>query len=180
VGFDDDLRADAQGKEIEDENGRTRLNHPLARKRYVVTMGQDAAVPIVRGRTDENGGIRLPVFDEAATMSLKIDAKSLFEPADPEKRDTKEVEVPETEFIELTLAAGSLVPLVPPDDDLENGLGARQRLSNLGYGPDLPLDKWTDADTREALNAFQRKHKVRETGVLDAPTLTELRKVHGS
>jgi hypothetical protein len=180
IGFDDDLKQDAQGKEIEDAKGRTELNHPLARKRYVVEASKDPGAPIIRGRTDERGGIRLPVFDEKTTMSLKLDAKSLFEPQDPDKRKEAEEEVPEDQFIELVLKGGDLVPLVPPDDDLENGLGVRQRLSNLSYGPAKPIDKWTDEEVKDALSAFQRKHKLQETGQVDGPTVSELRKVHGS
>jgi hypothetical protein len=179
IGFDDELKADGQGQVIEDDKGRNQLNHPLARKRYVVRLGKDAAAPIVRGRTDERGGLRLPVFDEQLTMSLKVDAKSLLASNEADNKKAEDA-VPETEFFELVVRAGDLVPLVPPDDDLENGLGVRQRLSNVGYGPPAPVAAWKAEDTKQALAAFQRKHGLAETAEPDTATLTQLRKVHGS
>jgi hypothetical protein len=179
IGFNDDLKKDAQGNEIEDEKGRTSLNHPIARKRFVVTMGKDPNSPIIRGRTDENGGIRLPVFDERTTMSLKLDVKALLDPQDPERRKQAEAETPESQFLELILKAGDLLPLTGPDGTVDNR-AVRQRLSNLGFGPDQPIDEWTADDEKESLSAFQRKHKHDPTGVADEPTAAELRKVHGS
>jgi hypothetical protein len=179
IGFDDDLKKDAQGKEIVDAKGRTELGHPIARKRYVVTEGSDAGSPIVRGRTDEKGGVRLPVFDEQTTMTLKLDAKSIFEPEDPNKRKEKEEEVPESEFIELVLKGGDLFPIAGQQPDVD-AIAVRQRLSNLGYGPDKKVKDWSDDETKEALGAFQRKHKLQETGAIDDDTIAELKKVHGS
>lgn len=179
IGLDDELKKDAQGKEIEDAKGRTTLNHPLARRRYVVEASKGAGGAIIRGRTDEGGGIRLPLFDERTTMTLKLDAKSLFEPQDPQKAKKKEEETPESEFIELILKAGDLLPLPPLGDPTLNR-AVRQRLSNLGYGPDEPIEQWKDADEKEALTAFQRKHKLKETGQVDDDTLAALRRVHGS
>lgn len=180
IGFDDDLKKTDKGVEIVDEKGRTALNHPLARKRYVVEAGKDAGAPIIRGRTDEGGGIRLPVFDERTTMSLKIDARSLFNPQDKDSRTEAEEQTPEDQFIELVLDAGGLLPLLAADDPAFDALAVRQRLSNLSYGPPLTVDQWQPKDDREAILAFEGKHKLKLTGQINAPLIDELRKVHGS
>ena len=67
----------------------------------------------------------------------------------------------------------------PADADFDV-LAVRQRLSNLGFGPDLPVAQWKDADQTAALNVFQRKHRLTVNGTPDDPTVNELRKVHGS
>ncbi len=179
IGFDDDLKKDAQGQEIEDEKGRTTLGHPIARKRYVVTAGTDPGAPILRGRTDEKGGVRLPVFDEKTSMTLKLDAKSLFNPEDPDKRKKEEEDTPESEFLAILLKAGDLQPLFAGEGGV-SGVGVRQRLANLGYGPAKKIEEWSGEDEKEALSAFQRKHKLEVTGTADEATTAELRKVHGS
>jgi outer membrane protein OmpA-like peptidoglycan-associated protein len=180
LGIDDALQKDGNGLTIEDEKGRNFLNHPIARKRYVVEVSKDAGAPIIRGRTDERGGIRLPVFDEKTTMSLKIDVKTLFDVENPEKRQQKEEETPEDQFLELVLKAGDLLPMREAEDPEFNRLSARQRLSNLSYGPNLPVDQWTEQQEADALTGFQRKHRLDETGKPDGPTILELRRVHGS
>jgi len=180
IGIDDDVKKDAQGKEVEDEKGRTTLSHPLARKRYICEVSKDPGAPIVRGRTDEKGGIRLPVFDERTTMSLKLDAKSLLDPQDTKARKEAEAETDEQEFIELVLRGGELLPLLEFSDTGFNRKAAFQRVSNLGYGPAEPIDKWKKEDEKEAIAAFQRKHKLEETGDLNEPTVQVIRKVHGS
>lgn len=179
VGFDDDLRKDDQGVEIEDDNGRTTLTHPLARKRYVVETGQDPGSPIIRGRTDENGGIRLPVFDERSTMTLKLDAKSLFE-VQAQDRQKAESETPESEFLQLVLQAGDLLPMAALEDGGFDAIAVRQRLSNLGYGPDKPPADWSEPEHDSAVSAFRRKHRLAQGAIVDEPLATELRKVHGS
>jgi hypothetical protein len=180
IGIDDDLKKDGQGKEIEDEKGRTTLTHPLARKRYICEVSKDPGAPIIRGRTDEKGGIRLPMFDERTTMSLKLDAKSLLNPQDPNARKEAEAETDEQEFIELVLRGGDLLPLLEFGDVSFDRKGAIQRVSNLGYGPAEPVDNWKEQDEKEAIAAFQRKHKLEETGDVNEPTVRTLRKVHGS
>jgi hypothetical protein len=179
LGIDDDLKTDDKGNEVKDAKGRNLLNHPIARRRYVVTAGKDPDAPIIRGRTDENGGVRLPLFDEQTTMSLKLDVKSLLDPKDPDKRKEAEDETPEDQFIELVLKGGDLFPIAGQQPDVDD-IAARQRLSNLGYGPAKPIDKFTDKETADAISAFQRKHKLQVTGKMDAPTIAEVRKVHGS
>lgn len=178
IGLDDDLKKDSQGKVIEDDKGRNTLNHPLARRRYVVEASPDGGA-ILRGRTDEQGGLRLPVFDERTTMKLRLDAKTLFNPQDPKRTKQAEEDTPESEFIELVLRAGDLLPLPPPEDPNFNR-AVRQRLSNLGYGPATPVDQWKAQDEQEAISAFQRKHKLQETGQANELTTAHLRRVHGS
>ncbi len=180
LAFDDDLKKDDKGKEVVDDKGRTTLNHPLARKRYVVEMSKDSGAPLIRGRTDEQGGIRLPVFDEKTTMTLKIDAKTLPDPKDKKKTDEAEKETTEDQFLQVLLKGGELRTLVAPGDPAFDDLAVRQRLSNLSFGPNLPVDKWTADQEKGALTTFQKKHKLKESGVADADTVNELRKVHGS
>jgi hypothetical protein len=180
MGLSDALKKDAQGNEIQDDAGRTFLANPIARRRYVLEAGKSPDSPIVRGRTDENGGIRIPVFDEKTTMQLKIDVQSLLDPQDPKKNKETEKETPEEEFLSLVLRAGNLLPLLGPDDPKFDRLAVRQRLSNLGFGPDQTVDRWKDEDEKEAISAFQRKHNLTVSGTADEPTLSEIRKVHGS
>jgi len=180
LGLDDDLKADDKGKVIVDDKGRTQLNHPIARRRYVVEMAKDPGAPLIRGRTDEQGGIRLPMFDEKTTMTLKLDLKTLVDPGDKKKSDEQEKDTPEEEFKTIVLRGGELLEMRAPDDPQFDVLAVRQRLSNLSFGPDLPVAKWTADDEKKALTLFQRKHKLTESGTADAATVTELRKVHGS
>lgn len=180
LGFDDDLKKDDSGVEIVDDKGRTSLTHPIVRKRYVVEASKDPGAPIIRGRTDEQGGIRLPMFDEKTEMRLKVDVRSLLNPEDKEKSDEAEKKVPEEEFLELLLKGGELLPLKQPADSDFDILAVRQRLSNLSFGPDLPVDQWKDEDQKQALSLFQKKHALKRTGEPDDDTVNELRKVHGS
>ena len=180
IGFDDELQLDKDGKEVEDAKGRVSLNHPIARKRYVVEMSKDPGAPLIRGRTDEKGGIRLPMFDEKTPMTLKIDVRSLLNPKDDAQSKEEEAKVTEDEFLVMNLKGGDLKAMVQPQDPGFDVLSVRQRLSNLGFGPDLPVDQWKDADQQAALRTFQRKHKLDRTGDPDEATVNELRKVHGS
>jgi len=180
LALDDDVQRDSSGKEVVDDKGRVTLTHPIARKRYVVEMSKDPGAPLIRGRTDEKGGIRLPMFDEKTPMTLKIDVRTLLDPADKEKTKEAEDKVPEDEFLTLLLKGGDLKPMKQPADADFDVLAVRQRLSNLGFGPDLPVDQWKDADQTAALNLFQRKHRLTQNGTPDDPTVNELRKVHGS
>lgn len=185
LGFSDRLRQDENGQDIEDEKGRNQLRHPLARRRYVLEAGEDPGTPVIRGRTDEGGGIRVPVFDERATMTLRLDLKSLFDPEDPASRDKasrKQAEdsTPEEEFLPLKLLAGDLLPMPPTEDGSADPLAVRQRLSNLSYGPDRPVVEWTDQEQADAITAFERAHKLEPTGQINAPLTERLRKVHGS
>jgi hypothetical protein len=56
--------------------------------------------------------------------------------------------------------------------------GVRARLANLGYGPLSRHDGELDDDTREALRAFQRKHRLDETGEPDDATRAKLDALH--
>ena len=179
IGFNDALEKDAQGSEIEDAKGRTFLTHPVARRRYVVETGLDPGTPIIRGRTDDQGGLRIPVFDERTTMRVRLDVKSPFDPKDQDKQRQTEQETPEEEFLELVVEAGDLAPREASDGSLGDR-AVRQRLSNLGYGPPIPVDLWTSVDRRKAISGFQQNHKLNVTGEADESTIVELRKVHGS
>jgi outer membrane protein OmpA-like peptidoglycan-associated protein len=173
---------------------------PLKGRRFAVIAGDTASAPIFRGRSDDAGIVRVPVFDERVAMKLKIDASGyLFgdppaatgggtapaaagapaESAAPGSagagaappRDEWEGE---ERFVQIHLNCGALVPMDPPA-----AAPVRQRLHNLGYGPSKP-DEWEGPALQSALRAFQRKHGLEETGEGDEPTRAKLKEVHGS
>ena len=63
----------------------------------------------------------------------------------------------------------------------EKKLGVKQRLHNLGYGPDK-VEEMDERELANAVKAFQRHHRLtpsgRETGVIDGPLVEKLREVH--
>ena len=56
--------------------------------------------------------------------------------------------------------------------------GAQQRLHNLGFDPG-PIDGCLGPRTEAALRAFQKKHKLKETGRVDRGTAERLVQEHG-
>jgi hypothetical protein len=196
IGLDDELARDQAGKLIRNKQGRPILQRPIANKRFVAFMSGEtdesaADAPVIRGRTSADGELRLPVFDEEANITLKIDAFiTIAKPGDEPQGD----KTPEDRFITLKLRAGDL--LFIDFDDLESKetkTGMKQRLFNLGYGRDKEIEKWTEEDLRNATAAFQRKHEKEMSitiephgpDVPDSPevtrrTLRVLRFIHGS
>lgn len=95
---------------------------PIADVRYVARMGTDAAAPVIRGRTTAAGTLGLPVYDDVATISLRIDAFRLLfgtlppkpanppapPPAQPTDSTDPEAFPDEADFLEVTLNAGAL------------------------------------------------------------------------
>jgi hypothetical protein len=153
-----------------------KADRPFDNQRYVVTMGDAPNAPQIRGSTDDEGVIRLPVFDEQTTMLLKLDVGDALLPpgVDPpdDQGDTKD-------FTPFTLLAGDLLPIdvEKPSDADPDDLEVKQRLFNLGYGKGDPAE--FDADvTQVAVRAFQRNEKVDKTGVADAPTRKKLAEVY--
>jgi outer membrane protein OmpA-like peptidoglycan-associated protein len=47
---------------------------PLKFRRYVLKAGSTEFAPVIRGTLTEKGELRIPVFDEKAVMTLKLDA----------------------------------------------------------------------------------------------------------
>ncbi|HEV2392507.1 MAG TPA: peptidoglycan-binding protein [Verrucomicrobiae bacterium] len=159
-------------------------DHPLANKRFVVTMGDTPSAPTIRGKTDAEGVIRLPVFDDKTTMELKIEVtQSLPKGVTPEQKQEKqnESQADEAKFSKFTLKAGDLVEMNTKDNitvDETVKLAAKQRLYNLGYGPG-EFAEWNDDDLKEAVRVFQLNEKVgKGDGVLDKDTRQRLRDVH--
>jgi len=156
----------------------------LANRRFVVTVGDAPGSPRIRGKTDSEGVLRLPVFDPHTKMKLRLEvAKPAQQPGGgggqgPNRKTERELEEEEKGFLEFLLDAGALRRLSDgslPDDptsgspDLEK-LAVRQRLHNLGYGPEVP-EKWTDDQAKAALTAFQKREKLdKQDGTLDDPT----------
>jgi hypothetical protein len=62
-------------------------------------------------------------------------------------------------------------------DPVESIRGVRQRLANLGFACETSGEM--DAPLREVLKDFQRRHKLPETGELDAATRQKIKSVHG-
>ncbi|MET0849836.1 MAG: OmpA family protein [Candidatus Rokuibacteriota bacterium] len=49
----------------------------LSNRRYAVTAGDTANAPILRGITDDQGILRVPVYDELVNMKLKLDTSGI-------------------------------------------------------------------------------------------------------
>ena len=97
---------------------------PIANVRYVARIGTDESAPVIRGRTTGTGTIGLPLYDDVATISLKIDAFRLLfgtvpppppkdapppPPPPPAAGSTDPEAFPdEADFLEFTLDAGAL------------------------------------------------------------------------
>ena len=64
-------------------------------------------------------------------------------------------------------------------DPLEEMTGVQTRLNNLGFDVGEP-DGILNPATRMAIQHFQKKHGLPETGEANKATLSELRKVHGN
>ena len=155
---------------------------PLANRRFVVTMGESESAPVVRGTTSDDGVFQLPVFDEVATMAMKIDASTpLPEGVSHEHEPPPDTGADEARFMDCTLFAGGLLaldtstdPAVDPDTDT----AARQRLYNLGYGPET-LEEWTDQALHDAVRRFQRHQRIEPAdGELSLPARARLVELH--
>jgi hypothetical protein len=182
---------------------------PLANARYVVTAGEAADAAVVRGTTTADGVMMIPLFDEEATMVLRVDAyEALFGPvfqppgaAPPPAPSTTDPDAfpDEADFLTIPLAGGALMralkrgpdqdpdfdPDDPPPERPEADLGAEQRLFNLGFGPRVLAD-WGPAELAAAVKAFKQEQaatdKEREdaTGELDDATRAKIVQVYGS
>ncbi len=167
---------------------------PLKQRRFVVTAGDSPNAPELRGSTDDQGILRIPVWDELVTMVLKLDVSGYLlggatvgssqagsptagagqgeagSRAEPPSEGPWE---DENRFLRFTLKCGSLLPMEPPGVPALN-----QRLYNLGYGPPDPED-WDLPTRQHATKAFQRNNGLEPTGDADEPTRQKLKEVHG-
>lgn len=161
---------------------------PLALKNrdFRVTVGDAPGSPVLRGKTDSEGILRIPVFDEHVTMQLKLDVAELLLPQGAQGKKDKPDAEDEKSFASFELAGGELrflgdgsLPDAPGSGSREmERLAAKQRLFNLGYGRD-ELEKWTEDDLKIALRQFQEREllKVRD-GTLTDETKDQLREEH--
>jgi hypothetical protein len=178
----------------EDQNP-PREPRPIANKRFVVLAADVPEAPQIRGRTDANGVLRLPVFDEEVAMTLKLEVGDVLgqpgsdsnkEVADKPGNDTED----EKNFMTFKLDAGALEvkteELVLEDGEVlseEKKTGIKQRLFNLGYGRDK-IESWDEKTLTEAVRAFRRHHKLGKANgddaAIDKPMVAKLRQVHDS
>ncbi len=140
----------------------------VAGRRYVVHAGEAQYAPIMRGTTDDNGELRIPVLDEHTKMTLFLDA--FGDPVDPDGDAPVDKDKPsssnkdgqkgfdsdrfpdEDSFIPFVLDGGAL-----HERDVSDDLGIHQRLYNLGFGENAP-DKWTPEEADEAFKAYRHRH----------------------
>ncbi len=106
---------------------------------------------VISGKTDGDGKIEQRIPPNARQGTLKVG---------PEKSEIYALRLGHTDpATELT--------------------GVQSRLNNLGYDCG-PVDGSLSAETKIALQAFQRKHGLEETGEPDEATQNKLKEVHGS
>jgi len=146
---------------------------PLPGRRYVIKAGDAKAAALVRGRSDDDGVIPVPMFDERGDMTLLFDGFGAKTTEDLKSDDDKWPD--EDDFLPFTLAGGKLRPLVVTEED---NTGVAQRLHNLGYGPPDP-DTWPDGVLKDAIKAWQRVHKREVTGVMLSEERSMLRDEYG-
>lgn len=176
---------------------------PLANRRFVAIVGDSRDAPVIRGRTTVNGVIGLPAFHPTTKIALKLD---IYRDPDTPEPETGAGTVDSQAFPDedtfhlIRLDGGALKPLraqepsddgfdpdfdldAPPPSDADADLGMLQRLYNLGYGPDdtgKDFANWDADDRRRVIVAYQRDHKLEETGVRDEPTSKQLFEDYGS
>lgn len=153
-------------------DGSKRPLEPLANRAFVIIAGETDYAPVMRGFTNERGEIRIPVFDESARMTLKVDFFARVGPPPPPPAESQEgfdsdKFTGEEDFLELKLDCGALKPP-------EGKIPARQRLYNLGFGSGKS-GTWNDAEESQAVSGFQRvygsNHEIdKPTGEMDEKT----------
>jgi hypothetical protein len=172
---------------------------PIPGRRYVVKTGDARAAAVVRGISDEDGVIAIPMFDEKGDMTLLFDgfgadqtvpvaksegsasAEGLTNPPPAGHKPAKftgddDAFPDEDDFLPFILAGGKLKPLVVTATEEEDGV--KQRLHNLGFGPPDP-DSWSDDVRREAIKAWQKLHGNDPTGSLSTAERSTLRDEYG-
>jgi len=156
---------------------KRQIARPLANRRFVLLAGDASGAPEIRGSTDDDGVIRVPVFDEKTTMKLKLDVGDLLLPEGLEvSKDDKPRE--ESTFAVFTLLAGDLLELDPDDTSNKDEGPVKQRLLNLGYGEPNIAD-FDEKVLKRAVHAFQVHHQLASTnGVLDRDTRVKIKEIH--
>ena len=158
-----------------------RVPVPLANRRFVVLAGESSYAAEIRGRTDGNGELRIPVLDERTRMTLKIDAyDTLFAPPPPSPSNGDTAGTlgadkfdDEDQFVALTLDAGALRKM----SAAENDLPSKQRLYNLGFGTHAP-DQWADDELKHAVEEYRLGRKQGDGDQLDDDLREKIRLEH--
>lgn len=108
---------------------------------------------VIEGSTTTSGAIEVPIEAHVSAATLRIMNHT------------------------WNLHVGDLNPV---DDAADGGVtGAQMRLQNLGF-PTGGVDGILGPKTRAAIRAFQRAHRIKPTGALDAATLAKLKQRHGA
>jgi len=176
---------------------------PLAQRRWMVIAGDAPNAPVLRGKTDDDGIFRLPVFDEKTKMTLKLEVAQFLAPEgvitnDPRAGtagritgatggpplDREKEEKDEANFAVFTLDAGALLPLDtaaldrPDAGGPQNLLAFEQRLFNLGYGAN-EAGKFEFDELITATGQFQKNERLGKTdGKPNAETGEKLLEEH--
>jgi hypothetical protein len=170
---------------------------PLVGRRWVVTAGEENFSAVIRGTTNQRGEIRIPVLDERAVMTLKLDAWGKlfdFDDAAPAGAAAPNADKPaaaappaggdpnsadpdkfpdEDKFLTFKLDAGGLRQMAVTDDELP----VKQRLYNLGLGKNAP-DKWTKDEFSDAVRQYRRFKGLGKDSTLDDATRAAIENDH--
>jgi hypothetical protein len=128
----------------------SRKGHPLKNCRYVVKAGESDSAAVIRGSTDDNGVVHIPVFDDKAKMTIRLDVARVSGPAPQPPAGGDKNPPDESKYVPLTLDGGALHA-----PDITDLLALAQRLYNMGFGGGDPA-KWTGDDVAKALGLFQK------------------------
>jgi hypothetical protein len=161
---------------------------PVANRRYVVQAGEAQFAAVIRGTTDANGEVRIPVLGERSKMNLKLDV--FGKPAKPDEEPAPPGPVPaepgdaggkadsgfdtdrfadEDRFLPFVLDGGALEPREPGND-----LAIKQRLYNLGFGERAPAE-WSQTEFDNALRQYRHRRGLdnADDGTVRARIFTE-------
>jgi hypothetical protein len=161
---------------------------PLKFRRYVLQAGSTQFAPVIRGTLDDDGEIRIPVFDEKVQMTLRLDVwGKLFPPDDEAQAGANGASKaagngqPSGQTADPTTgdtmdpASGTDTDRFPDEDKfmtlvLDAGALAsmakdssdfpvKQRLYNLGFGSRAPAD-WTQEEFDRAVAQYRRSRNL--------------------
>ena len=144
---------------------------PLRYRRFVFTAGESASAAVIRGITDDNGVLSIPVFDEKTTMTLLLDAARVTGP-DTVPKDDPDNPPDESKYVKLVFDAGALRPR-----DTSDQLAVKQRLYNLGFGDGAP-ETWSSEMYAIAMRHFRKQTANKPDNRTDEGALTSVMNEH--